>query len=97
MIEKTPAWKVGDKSFLTLAAAQEHELVILFSANGSNLAGKTDMEIEEFAGLIVANADAIMNILSTTAKSRTRARKANGAVRKKKQPVDAQVGGHKAQ
>lgn len=87
MIEKTSAWKVGDKSFLSLRLAQEHELELLMAVNGSPFAAQLEHDRAALAELIVANADAIMNILTTTAKSRTRGRKANGAVRKKKVPA----------
>lgn len=81
MIEKTLAFKVGEETFGTLVEAQEHELFELLKES-CKLIGDGDMRV--IVGKIVEDSDRIIDILTTKANSRTKARKVNGAVKKRK-------------
>lgn len=81
MIEFCKAYKVGDQTFATLEQAQEFELVGLIVS----IHAKNDNEL---AGELVKHADKVIDILSTKASSRPKARKANGGTKKRKAGVD---------
>lgn len=80
MIERTQSYKVGDKFYPTLQAAQEAEIAAILGSVGCNhAAGYSSGDV---AVIIVANAPKVIDILSTKANSRPKARRANGATRK---------------
>lgn len=74
MIERTNAFKVGDKSFLTLVDAQRYELEEL----ATQLSGGPVV-----ADWILANKTRILDILTTTNTSKPRARKVNGGTKRR--------------
>jgi hypothetical protein len=71
MIERTNAFKVGGQSFLTLQDAQKHELSKL-------LTGCVPPNLDGIVDWVMANKDKILDILTTTATSKSKARKING-------------------
>lgn len=71
MISFTKSYTVGDLAFTKLEDAQRHELVSLFTEHGGDSA-------TVIATTILENADRIVDILTTTATSKPRARKVNG-------------------
>ena len=79
MIEKTTSYKVGVAFFATLEQAQRAEILSILATEGTP-DGMSPLEAA--AAAIVTNAPKVIDILSTTPKSRVRARKANGATRK---------------
>lgn len=86
MIEKTQAYKVGDKTFATLAEAQHHELEQLLAPQG-----EIDWKTEAAAGgpaywaaRIVDNRDAVVDILTTGPNSKPRARSIHGGKKVRK-------------
>jgi len=93
MITKTTSYQVRDQFFATLEQAQRAEILTILTAEG---VPDGMSPLDAAATIIVANAAKVLDILSTTAKSRPRARKANGATRKPRNskpavpvPVDA--------
>lgn len=78
MIEKTNAYKVGDKVFENLEAAQAAEVAVILA---NEIPSDSVMQV---SGVIVRQREAIINALTTGPKSHPRARKANGATRKPK-------------
>lgn len=85
MINKTRQlfYEVGGQYFKDLNEAQKVDLTSIMPAEWV-AAAKTVT-----ADWLLTNKDAIIDCLSTTPKSRLRARKSHGAVRKKKTPVAA--------
>lgn len=77
MIEKTTGYKVGDAYFATLSDAQIHELCEVFGP-------EVPSDVEQIASRALACKDRIINILTTGPRSHPKARKANGATRKKR-------------
>lgn len=83
MIERTSAFKVGEKTFATLTEAQAHELgSLLFDEDCGNA------DSAAICNRILAHAEKVIDILSTKPTSKVRARKLNGATRKRKSPTD---------
>lgn len=78
MIERTNAFKVGDKSFLTLADAQKYELVELAKQNDGIV------QPENVANWLLANKDKVLDILTTTSTSKPKARRINGGTKMRK-------------
>jgi len=77
----TKAYATSDgRTFTLLREAQKHELEQLCQEHGGESADTLDV--------ILAHAATVINILSTTASSRPKARKANGATRKRPTRVD---------
>lgn len=76
MIEFTKSFKVGDQVFATLEEAQVHEL-------GTAL-GNEIVISEDLARAIVKNKQAVMDILTTTATSRPKARRLHGGKKTRK-------------
>lgn len=78
MIERTNAFKVGDKGFLTLADAQKYELV--------ELARQVDgiVQPETVADWLLAHKDKVLDILTTTSTSKPKARRINGGTKMRK-------------
>lgn len=74
MISFQKAYVAGDKVYATLEEAQCAEIKRL----AADTLGSTSMTVEDWCELIVAQKEAIMNILTTTDRSRPRARKVNG-------------------
>lgn len=87
MIEKMTGFKIGDQFFGSLQEAQAHELLKLLNEACSELVKPGDLAI--VASKIVANADKVLDVLSTTAKSKVRLRKINGAKRTRKPKATA--------
>lgn len=73
MIEFTRGFKVGEKVFATIEEAQAQELLALIETAGLSA-----------IDAIIKNREAVINILSTSASSRPKARIANG--RKPRKP-----------
>ena len=91
MITKQKAlfYYVGDESFPSLEEAQKCDLKKLISieCDGATFPIKDSavgISTNEVAEWLLANSVAIVDILTTTARSRSKARKANGAKRAKK-------------
>lgn len=80
MIEFTKSYRVGDKVFATIEEAQAQELNNLFDANKGGMVDDDSLKSAQarFVKVITQNADSIINILSTSASSRPKARIANG-------------------
>lgn len=70
------------KLFGTLEAAQAHELSLLF---GNYADDTTAFGVEQIALKILENKEKVIDILTTTERSRPHRRKINGATRKKKE------------
>jgi hypothetical protein len=77
MIEKVQSYKVGDKFFNTFEEARSEELISLFS----DLPGTQGSAA---VAIVVKNKDRLVDILTSTPRSRAKARKINGATRKRK-------------
>lgn len=76
----TKAYATSDgKTFSELAEAQTHELKLLLCPDG-----KPTVIDDGMVEAMLRHSAAIINILSTTASSRPKGRKANGATRKPK-------------
>ncbi len=84
-MEKAKAWKVGDKLFASIEEAQKEELQELLKPEFKHDANSAGF-IEALLA-IVKNKEAIVNILTLKASSHPKARKANGATRKARNPV----------
>lgn len=87
MIERTNAFKVGDKSFLTLADAQKHELQTLISSQ-QYPDGFTVGDVVEW---VASNKSKILDILTTTATSKPKARKINGGTKVRKAHLEGRT------
>jgi len=84
MITKINAYQSGDgTAHSSLEEAQRHEIRILLKDEVKNDPSAF------YEVIIVKNRERIMDILSTTATSKVRARKVNGAVRKRKPTAPA--------
>lgn len=70
------------KLFGTLEAAQAHELTLLFGILHDDTAA---FGVNDIALKILENKDKVIDILTTTERSRPQRRKINGATRKKKE------------
>lgn len=77
--QKSLFYFVGDQAFRDLAEAQKADLIKLMPLTEPLIQDKND-----WADWILKNAESIVDTLTTTPKSRLRARKSHGAVRKKK-------------
>lgn len=83
MITKTAAFQTSDqKTHATLEEAQQHELEILLTPAGF------DEETPKICQQLVQVADKVVDILTTTATSKPRARKVNGGTKKRTPKVD---------
>jgi hypothetical protein len=80
MIEKTNAFKVGDQSFLTLEQAQKHEIRNLLELDPQIVT----LDRKEIADWVVQYKDVIVDILTTSASSKPKARKINGGTKRRK-------------
>lgn len=75
MITRTAAFQTSDEqTHVSLEAAQKHELGLLLKSCGDCIA---------HVSVLVAHAETVIDILSTTPTSKTRARKANGGSKKR--------------
>jgi len=73
---------VGDKPFKTLEEAQRHDLLEIAN-EGEGLDESWEPECKEtLVNFLMANADRIVDCLTTTPTSRAKARKANGGTKK---------------
>jgi hypothetical protein len=80
MITKTLAFKVGDDTFGSLEEAQAFEIALVLS----DIAGWPDKEQHKKAAEHLVKArERVLDILSTTPRSKTRARKINGGSKKR--------------
>lgn len=78
MIERTSAFKVGEKTFATLTEAQARELgSLLFDEDSGNA------DSAAICNRILAHAEKVIDILSTKPTSKVRARKLNGGTKKR--------------
>ena len=81
MIRKAPAFITSDNTpFFTAESAQKHELGVLFVEQMS----LTVVEANETAQVVLNHKDFIVDILTTTAKSKPAARKINGGKKTRK-------------
>ena len=78
MIERTNAFRVGESSFLILKDAQRHELEQLIHKDNVNGKPPLVFDIKDFARWILENKTSIIDIITTTSSSKTKARKING-------------------
>ena len=82
MIEFTKAFKTSDEAtHATLEAAQTHELSLLFRTESKQ---ETGFNLENLCNLVMKHREKIVDILSTTASSRPKARRINGGTKKRK-------------
>jgi hypothetical protein len=85
MIEFTRSYKAAGAIYETLEEAQAAELVQLLKPKNTDI---SSVCTEEYAArVLVENASKVICILTTTKDSRPRARKENGAVKKRKPKV----------
>ena len=81
MIERTSAFKTTDgETHASLEAAKLHELKLLVA---DPVTDQEEKLAKFFAVEIIKNADRILDILSTTATSKPKARKINGGTKKR--------------
>lgn len=74
MIQKTQAFKTSDgQAFEKISEAQQHELVLLLNPDTSALE-----HMNEIAVVLLANADKVVDILTTKPNSIAKARSVNG-------------------
>lgn len=86
MITKTAAFQTSDnKTHATLADAQKHEVLLLLSGSTGQATG---FSVENCVDLIMAHKEKLVDILTTTASSKVRARKVNGGTKKRKATPD---------
>lgn len=77
MIERTNAFKVGETPYLTLTEAQKAELKSIFP-----VFKQTDViTSDEVVDWMIVNKVKIIDILTTTINSKTKARKINGGTK----------------
>lgn len=82
MIEFTKAYKTSDgKTHSDVVTAQEHELKILLQWCPEDVSAGA---VASVVGVIVANRATVIDILTTTATSKPRARSINGGRKKRK-------------
>ena len=95
MISKIVAFKSSDgQTFDTLEKVQQHEIELILNAAAGTAANTNDIieiQTDVAANSIVKHAAQVVDILSTKPSSRPAARKANGAVRKKRGAALAQT------
>ena len=80
MIEKTTAYKVGDKFFPVIEEAQQAELEVFFPPQDS----ATGYSAEKIAEVIMINSERIIDILTMTPASKPKARAINGGRKPRK-------------
>lgn len=81
MITRTNAFQTSDnKTHASLEEAQKHELELLWAQS---------TDTPDMPSWVLANQAKIIDILTTTATSKVRARKVNGATKKRKPDVAA--------
>jgi len=78
MIERTNAFKVGSQSFLNLVDAQKHDLKSIMPPQTA-----CGWSIDNIAEWVISNKEKILDILTTTAASKTKARKINGGTKRR--------------
>ena len=91
MIEFIKSYACSDGNvFATLKCAQEHELVLLLTPEIEAIlaAGAPNVPPIAAARAITKHADKVVDILTTTAKSRPKARRAHGGRKPRKKRVD---------
>ena len=88
MISKIVAFKSSDgQTFDTLEKVQQHEIELILNTalpDNVKVSGNPTVHIELAAKTIIKHAEKVIDILTTKGGSRPAARKANGAVRKKR-------------
>jgi len=77
------AYIVDGKTYATLQEAQRRAIQSL----AAEKLGSTSMTVEDWTQLLVDNADAIVNILTTTESSHPKGRKINGGTHTRKPKV----------
>ena len=83
-ISFTKAFVANGKTFASLEEAQQAEIEALFLDQGDNI-----ISADGIALLILANADKIIDVLTTTESSRPAARRVNGGTKKRKPKTEA--------
>jgi hypothetical protein len=85
--QKTLFYFVGDQAFKSLEGAQKADLLALmpkeWTVGGAGIA-IAELKPEHIANWLLTNSVAITDCLTTTPRSRSKARKANGGTRKRK-------------
>lgn len=77
------------KLFGSLEEAQKHELTLLFDPSGD----KEQADFQAIAETLLAKQEQVIDILTTTERSRPSSRKINGATRKRKPKAAESVEG----
>ena len=83
--QRTLFYFVGETAYKSLEDAQKADLLALMPVQTLDTAGITNDYIADW---MLKNSAAIVNTLTTTPRSRAKARKANGATRKRKAKQD---------
>lgn len=78
MITRTPGFQVGDKFFTTVEAAQTAAIEVVFSEADKKHDCQSPWMVDEIAHEIVSKRDKIIDILTTTATSKPKARAIHG-------------------
>lgn len=80
MIERLQAFKASDgKVFADLESVQRHELTVLLTPGGmATLGTATSESVDKVVASILANKDKVVDILTTSLRSKARARSVNG-------------------
>lgn len=86
MITKKTGFEIDGKFFASIEEAKAFALLTLFIAHFKEKVIE-EYTCDDLVNAIMANQSAVLDILTTTAKSRPSARKQNGAVRKTRKQI----------
>lgn len=90
MIEFTKAFKTSDgETHASLEDAKRHELVNLFLGQQLPESDEQKQKADDAAQIVLDASDQIVDILTTTATSKPRARKVNGGSKQRKPKTPA--------
>lgn len=81
MIEKVQSFKVGEQFFNSFREAQQHELAGGIKSHAPDL---DESIVHSLSQQMVAHKEIFIDALTMTPRSRAKARKVNGATRKRK-------------
>ncbi len=92
MITKTQSFSTSDgKIFPTLEGAQQEEINLLVSPYAASGSSDAPTVIANIIAAIVTNREKVIDILTTTAKSRPVSRKIHGGTKKRTPKVSTEV------
>lgn len=92
MITTAKAFVTSDqKTHATLEDAQKHELAILLRAQAGPQAAESGFTLANLVDLVMGCREKVLDVLTTTASSKVRARKVNGGTKKRKTTPDSAV------